>query len=191
MARFWAFITAAPKASLMVPVVLLFQIFKRLGIEIPGVDQALASDIFDFLTALAGLYGLYYAVQASPPAPPTNPPASGGPGVLKCLFIIVLCAAFVSCATLGLKSWSDRTPKEKSLAFMQFYNSEYRDTMALATSPQITPAQKELVKAKKAVLGKLYPLIQGYDDLLVNGKIPSLDLENQILGLINQMGGRL
>ena len=69
MKRFWAFVSAAPKASLMLPAVLLLQILKRMGIIIPGVDEKLLNDFFDLLTALAGLYGFYQAVKAEPPTP--------------------------------------------------------------------------------------------------------------------------
>lgn len=109
----------------------------------------------------------------------------------KVAVIFILMAFLAGCATLGLKPWADRTPKEKSLAFMQFFVSQYKDTFNMATDPKSTPAQKELAMAKKAILKKLYPAIQAYDSIVVLGKIPTIDLENTILGYINKLGGTL
>ncbi len=109
----------------------------------------------------------------------------------KLVSVIILAVFIAGCATLGFKSWVDRTPKEKALAMMSFYNTQYKDTFNLATNPSSTPAQKEMAMAKKAILKKLYPAIQAYDSIVVMGQIPSIDLENQILGYINQLGGAL
>jgi hypothetical protein len=109
----------------------------------------------------------------------------------KAFSIFVILSFLAGCATLGLTPWAERTPKEKAIAFMQFYNSEYQDTFRMATDPKSTPAQKEVAMAKKKILAKLYPLIQGYDAIVVEGRIPPLDMEQQILGLINKLGGAL
>lgn len=109
----------------------------------------------------------------------------------KALSIFMIFIILSGCATLGLTPWAERTPKEKALAFMQFYNSEYQDTFRMATDSKSTAVQKEVAMAKKKLLQKLYPLIQGYDAIVVEGKIPPIDLEQQILGLINKLGGAL
>lgn len=111
--------------------------------------------------------------------------------IKKALSIFTVLCILAGCATLGLTPWAERSPKEKALAFMQFYNSEYQDTFRMATDPKSTSAQKEVAMAKKKILQKLYPLIQGYDAIVVEGKIPPIDLEQQILGLINKLGGAL
>lgn len=92
---------------------------------------------------------------------------------------------------MGVKPWAERSPVEKSLSFMQFYNAQYADTMALATSATSTPAQKEMAKKKKAILTELWPLVKLYDSYAQGGIVISPDLESQILGLINKLGGTL
>ena len=69
MNRFWQFMKAAPKASLMIPVVMTLQVLKRFDIIIPGLDEKTVSDIFDILSAIAGIYGFYQGIKAEPPAP--------------------------------------------------------------------------------------------------------------------------
>ena len=109
----------------------------------------------------------------------------------RAVAVSIVLLFLIGCASLGAKPWMERTPTEKSLAFMQFYNSQYNDTMSLATSSASTQAQKDLAKKKKAVLGELWPLIKLYDSYAQGGIVISPDLESQILGLINKLGGTL
>jgi len=109
----------------------------------------------------------------------------------KLAIAFVLMAFLLGCATVGIKPWVERTPQEKSLAFLQFYNTQYADTLEMALNPQSTPAQKSTAMEKKALLKKVYPLIEAYDSLVVLGQIPSQLDEQEILGYINQLGGQL
>ena len=106
------------------------------------------------------------------------------------LWFVVLALFVAGCATLSnVKPWGDRTPQEKSLAFLQMYNSEFDATMRLSQTANITPAQKEVVKAKKALLSKARPLISAYDGIVTGGGIPGIELEAKILELIDQLAG--
>ncbi len=101
---------------------------------------------------------------------------------------LLLTLVFIAgCATFGGKPWADYTPKEKALAMMQTYNIEFEDTMALAKEPNITEAQKKVVRAKKAILKELKPLITLYDDVVTQGGVPSAQVEAKILQLINKL----
>ena len=103
----------------------------------------------------------------------------------------VIISLLTSCASMGVKPWAERTPIEKSLSFMQFYNVQYADTMNLATSQSSTPAQKDLAAKKKAILKDLWPLVKLYDSYAQGGiQIPP-DLESQILVFINKIGGTI
>ena len=74
MKNFWTFLMATPKATLMIPLVLILQIAKRFGIPLP-CDEKTIGDIVDLITALAGMYGLYHAGRGTwPTTPPTIPP---------------------------------------------------------------------------------------------------------------------
>jgi len=96
--------------------------------------------------------------------------------------------AFVGCAMFsGSVAWSEKSPKEKSLYFIQLYNQQYDDTIFMATNPNISDAQKRVVAAKKNMLTKLWPMIKVYDSIAANGGIPSVEDEQAILVIINEL----
>lgn len=109
----------------------------------------------------------------------------------KVVISLVLLAFLCGCATLGFKAWADRTPKEKAVVFLEQYNTQYRDTFKMATDPNITVAQKEIVKTKKAILKELWPLIDVYVGIVDSGSVPSKASEDKILDLINKLGGKI
>lgn len=109
----------------------------------------------------------------------------------KAIAVAVLLLFLIGCASMGVKPWAERTPPEKSLSFMQFYNSQYSDTMNLATNTASTQAQKDLAKKKKAILTQLWPLVKLYDSYAQGGILIPPEMETQILTLINQLGGAL
>jgi len=96
------------------------------------------------------------------------------------------------CATFGVKPWGERTAIEKSVFFMDFYKSQYNDTMAMATNPEITEPQKKIVREKKKLLFNMKLLVRSYDDYAKGGLTVPDGLEQKILDLINRlatMGG--
>lgn len=110
---------------------------------------------------------------------------------MRKLAIVWLIIIFMAgCATLSaVKPWADRTPQEKAQAFMQFYNTQYQDTMYLATKG--TPAQKVIAAQKKAILKELWPLIGLYDGYASSGIPVGPEVEPKIMELINRLGGSL
>lgn len=106
---------------------------------------------------------------------------------LNLLLVLVLVTGLGACATLGLKPLADRTPQDKAITFMELYNAQYADTMAMATNPDITDAQRVVVRAKKEVLQKVRPLIEMYVTLAVEGNTPSPVLEMEIIKYLNDL----
>jgi hypothetical protein len=106
------------------------------------------------------------------------------------LFILVF---FLSaCAGLQLKQWSERTPQEKAYSVLAFYNEQFSDTMNMALrGNELTEEQKRVVRTKKAVLTKVYPLIQVYINYIGQGTVPPAETEAMILNYLNELGGRL
>ena len=101
---------------------------------------------------------------------------------------LVLVAAFVvGCASIGVKPWGDRSPQEKASYFMAIYNKQFNDTVRLAQTPNITEAQKAVIRKKKEILGKLYPAISFYDSVVARGEVPAIVDEQAILDLINRL----
>lgn len=113
--------------------------------------------------------------------------ASGSDTVKSIVIIFLVGFFFGGCASIGVKPFSEMTPKEKSLFFMSTYNREYENTMAVATKPDATPTQKEMVKKKKEVLDKVWPLIRLYDWTVSKGETPGSSLETDILNFIDQL----
>ena len=117
------------------------------------------------------------------------------PQVMKFVQITCICLLMLvflsSCTALGMKSWAERSPKEKALAILDAYNAEFQNTLNMALKPNLTDAQKQVVRQKKAVLTQLYPLIQLYLGTVEAGGIPSVKDEQAILNLIDQLGGKL
>ena len=99
----------------------------------------------------------------------------------------ILITALVGCATLGVKPWNDRSPKEKASYFISIYNKQYNDTLRMANSPDITPSGREVVRRKKSLLTKMYVAVGTYNDIVVKGEIPTFFDEQAILDLINQL----
>jgi hypothetical protein len=114
--------------------------------------------------------------------------------VFRPLGILIAIAILSGCATMSItaKPWGQMTPKEKSSQFIQTYNTQYQDTMFMASNPNITEEQKWIVRTKKAILTKAWPIIKVYDAVAAGGGVPSPQDEQAILELINQlatMGG--
>lgn len=103
------------------------------------------------------------------------------------IFAAVLILFVAGCATVGVKPWSDRSPQEKSSYFMAIYNKQFNDTVAMASNPNITEAQKQIVRKKKAILKELWPAITFYDSVVARGEIPAIMDEQAILDLINRL----
>ena len=110
--------------------------------------------------------------------------------------VMILLIMAVGCATLGFKPWAERTPEEKALAIVQTYNDEDRDVRALATAMVANPtgyteAEKKAVRAKKATLIELKPLVDVYKTVVLTGQIPSKETEDKIIELLRKLGRRI
>lgn len=111
---------------------------------------------------------------------------------VRVLAVMLLALCLVAgCATTGVKSWTQKSPIEKADTFLSQYNTQYRDTMRLATDPKSTPAQKQVAITKKKILTEVYPLIGAYANLAAMGQAPTQTQEDEILDLLNKLGGSL
>lgn len=106
---------------------------------------------------------------------------------LICLaFLLASCSLFTPVPTTVQKTPLEKA-KDMGLYFNQTYNAQYRDTMEMATTPNLSQAQKDMVITKKALLTKVWPLIKAYDAIVKNGGIPTINDEQAINNLINQL----
>ncbi len=132
----------------------------------------------------------------------------------KLLLGILLLAFLTSCTTLGLKPYSMMTLEEKSLFLLKQYNKMYDNTFNQVLPKILTPLQKEsirvqvnaglmkvadvpidptltleqkkVINAKKAVLGKLQPLVFMFKTVVDGGGTPSPETEQAIMDLIDK-----
>lgn len=87
----------------------------------------------------------------------------------------------------AIQTWENLTPKAKATWLMSVYNKEFSDYVAQAAQPdQLTEAQKAVLKAKKIVLRKAWPLIKFYSAMVSNG-VASSDAERAALEAVREL----
>ena len=87
--------------------------------------------------------------------------------------------------------WDQMLPKDKAYMFNSSYNSIAADYKYQAAMPDLSDAQKGLLKAKWTVMKEVHPLIKTYSSIANTGGIPSPESEAEILKFLNQLGARL
>jgi hypothetical protein len=100
---------------------------------------------------------------------------------------LVLMVYLLSACSLFTQTTKPLTTKQQATIWMVVYNSVYDDTMAQAKNPTATPAQKEMVAKKKAILAQTWPLLKIYVGIVDTGGTPSVESSQQISDLINQL----
>jgi hypothetical protein len=103
------------------------------------------------------------------------------------IWLFVIAFLHQGCAT-GAKPFDELTPKEKLAYMYQVYNAQHEDYMAMAAMPNLTEAQKEILRKKKPILNSLQTLIPAYDQQVRLGA-PSAQSEQQIYNMLNQLQG--
>jgi len=102
--------------------------------------------------------------------------------------MVLMVALCVACATT--KPFNQWSPKEKATWFLGLYNAEFDDYQLQASSPNLTDAQKNILRTKKQILTQVYPMIGTYASLTNSGGVPSPELELQIMQLLNQLAAK-
>ena len=104
-------------------------------------------------------------------------------------FAIILCVLFLySCASIeGMKTFDEMNPKERATWMMGVYNSQADDYKKMVRRPDLTNSQKEVLRLKKGMLERLWPMINTYTVYVDNGALPTREVEEGILQIINDM----
>jgi hypothetical protein len=105
---------------------------------------------------------------------------------IYCITILMFITFAFGCATLTVGD-KPLTPKQQATIIMNTYNAEYDDTMSMATNPNSTPAQKEIVAQKKMILTQIWPLLKVYVSIVDGGGTPTENQTQALLDLINQL----
>lgn len=108
------------------------------------------------------------------------------------VFVVILMIFLFSCVPgqkSDLKSISDMTPKERVTWMLSVYNSQTRDYKAMVAKTDLTNEQKEVLRKKKAIMIQVYPMINTYTTYVDSGAVPTKEVEDQIIDLINDLTG--
>ena len=99
----------------------------------------------------------------------------------------------VSCTALGLqvKPYSEMSPKEKMTLFFKVYNAQYSDYKVMAASSTLTDVQRVTMRNKKAILIRVYTIIQALDMMVIEGKPLNPGLEAEAVSLLNMLGAAI
>lgn len=111
-------------------------------------------------------------------------------GVLYLALLGILIASWLisGCtANMALKPWSEQTPKDRLTWMISVYNAQDRDYRSMAAMPNLTPAQKTVLRNKKAIMTQVYPMIDVYRVTVEGGGVPNQQTEQAILNLLNQL----
>jgi hypothetical protein len=114
------------------------------------------------------------------------------------LIMIFLCG----CSSMNGVSFSQMSAKEKATYMLSVYNSQYADYMIVTgytldmngnwektSFPSLTEEQKAILRNKKEIMIKVYPLIRIYNKQIQSsgGGVVSRDVEQEIMKLLNQL----
>jgi hypothetical protein len=95
--------------------------------------------------------------------------------------LVFLAIFMVSCAT------GTQTTKQTALYFLDQYNAAYDSTLSMATNPAATPAQKDMVVKKKAILKQMWPALKTYTSIVNSGGTPSASDSKAIQDFVDQL----
>lgn len=105
----------------------------------------------------------------------------------KFLILILILSLSLLSACAMFQTAESLTAKQQAAVWMTIYNQTYDDTLAMAKNPNSTPAQKEMVAKKKAILMKVWPLLKSYIAITDSGGTPTNSQGAAITDLINQL----
>jgi hypothetical protein len=101
-------------------------------------------------------------------------------GALAVVFIVAACVE-------NIKPVAEMTPKEKATFFMSIYSDQAENYKTLAASPDLTDAQKTVLRTKKQIMTEVYPLISLYSDYVDAGAVPDAAVETQIIDYLDRL----
>lgn len=120
-----------------------------------------------------------------------NPMSEQGETRVRAMAAITLCFvavfALISCGPQNLKPISEMTPKEKATFFMSVYNKQADDYRATVAKPDLTEAQKTILRDKKEVMTEVYPMIELYVGYVDAGALPDQATERLIIGYLDRL----
>ena len=110
------------------------------------------------------------------------------------LILIVLAVALsaIGCATVNVKPMpTDNTAKlsttGKAAMILSAYNSQALSTKNMSNRPNLTDAQKDLVRRKKAILVRMDSKVKAFGLIVKGGGVPSSSDEQELYSFIDEL----
>lgn len=104
---------------------------------------------------------------------------------------ILLVLLLSGCAAISGKP-SNLTPSQEFLMNAEkAYLVQYYDYLSMTKLTNPTPDQIKVMHQKRALLVQAEPLIKIYRSTVMAGGVPSIETEQQINDILNQLGGKL
>ena len=99
---------------------------------------------------------------------------------------VVLCALLLVISCANVANYSDMTTKDRAAVVMKLYIGtamDYeRDTLRL----NLTDEHKKFLSDKREFLSEAHPIIKLYKQYAETGLVPTLEMEQQLLRLIDE-----
>jgi hypothetical protein len=108
------------------------------------------------------------------------------------LAALILVVALAGCATVNVKPMpTDNTAKlsttGKAAMILAAYNAQALSTKNMSNRPNLTDAQKDLVRRKKAILVKMDPKVKAFGLIVKGGGVPSASDEQELYSFIDEL----
>jgi len=104
---------------------------------------------------------------------------------LQCVVLMFLALVLVS----GCVNGKVMSQKQQATIWMDTYNAQYDDCLAVLINPASTETQLAIAKQKKVVLTQVWPMLKIYADIVDKGGTPTEQLIGDISKLMNQLTG--
>jgi hypothetical protein len=93
------------------------------------------------------------------------------------------------CIGCALNSTALKPQQELLTRFETFYMGQYNDYTVQVAQPNLSEAQKSVLREKRKVLVEAQPLITAYGSIVMQGGTPTMAQEQAIIALLNRIGG--
>lgn len=77
--------------------------------------------------------------------------------------------------------------KGKALMILSTYNAQTASAVEMSNRPNLTEAQKVIVRDKKKIILQLDPMVKMYGTLVKSGGVPTTTAEQDIYNLIDKL----
>ena len=99
--------------------------------------------------------------------------------------LLIMALALVS----GCVNGKVMSQKQQATIWMDTYNAQYDDCLAVLINPASTETQLVIARQKKVVLTQVWPMLKIYADIVDKGGTPTEQLIGDISKLMNQLTG--